>query len=147
MRLKLWFTAAVDLFRFVSRYRARVAQAQFDERQHQLAIVRELVSGFVDLARANQEGLLEIAKAQVAQAESFQLWLKGFQSAGVTPEPSSSVTDEMEWLEEQKRLAANGDIEAIATLPPEFQFALALEHMNAEQLGNFDREGQDFPSS
>lgn len=146
IRLRFWFTFVVDLFRVISRRRARLAQDRFDERQHQLAMVRELVQGFVDLAKANQDGLLEVAKAQTKQAEAFQQWLKGFQSTPGELPPSSSITDKDEWLLEQQKLAAAGDVDALTNLPPEFQLALALEKLNHENLGDFDREGRDFPN-
>lgn len=151
-----YLTAFVELFRFLKRYRERKdAQRQFElealreEREHQLKMLETIFSRMVDLSASNNAGILELAKAQQAQADVLATWLKGFHISDPTPTAPSVVRDEDEWTAEQRRKLLNGDPDAFPVdLPPEFQLAFAIDHLdklNQDSLESegFDREGSD----
>lgn len=133
-----------ESIRFIKHYRERQAQREAfarseraEERKHQLLLVEGISQRIVDLAREQNIGLVEIAKAQQAQAASFQQWIDGFKIQNPEPLPPISL----EQLDAMKVAEEDG------LLPPEFQLAYdlkALEKLNQKSLGDFDREGSDF---
>ena len=149
VKLKSLLTALTYAFQFLERRRQRLedvrvleAEERAAERQHQLLVMQSMFSGLLDVVKANQEGLLEIAKAQTAQAQTITEWLKSFQ-VSTPPEPPMSVEQTDSWIEEQKARALAGDPEAFAGLPPEFQLAAVLNRLEGPDE-HFDREGSDF---
>lgn len=157
LRLRLILMAILETFRFVKRYRLRQAQARELERQeraaereHQFTMLETIFSKMVEMQKVNNEGLLALAGAQQAQADVLATWLKGFQISDPSPQPPQTVREEDEWVAEQRRLMVAGDPDAFPVdLPPEFQLAFAIEHldkMNQQALTSegFDREGSDF---
>ena len=141
-----YLTAFVQLFRFIQRYRdraeaRRVAEAaeRAAERMHQLQMLDGLFTKLVEVSRANAEPILELARAQQAQADVMSAWLKGFAISDPSPTPPQVVNDEALWAQEQR--AALAELASAGELPQEF--ALALQLHEQEQQG-FDREGSDF---
>jgi hypothetical protein len=143
---------AFEALRFIKRYRERVAAQRAElarerqaERDHQRLLVETLFVRVLDIIKVQQDGLLKLGEAEIARAEAFSSWLKGFQVPSTSPEPSHRVTEDDEWLAEQAELRAQGDPSAFPVdLPPEFQLAAALAKLNQDSLGEFDREGSDF---
>jgi hypothetical protein len=141
-----YLTAFIELFRFIKRSRERAdARLRFQmeeasrERAHQLAMLDTIFSRMVDFARTQNEGMLEIARAQTAQAGVMGEWLKGFQVSDPTPVPPQVVRDEDVWERESME-------SLLKELPPEFKLAFDLDKLNQASLeaDGFDREGSDF---
>ena len=138
----------VELFRFIKRYRERELQRlayeaneRKLEREHQRLLVEGIFQRIVDLAQTMNVGVVEIAKAQMAQAASFQQWLDGFK----IQDPSPAVPTSPDSVERQAWLEENG---FPTDLPPEFQLAYTLKELesmnnNALATEGFDREGRD----
>ena len=141
-----YLTAFLEAFRFVRKFRLwlearedkRLAAAAA-ERAHQLAMLDTIFSKMVEFSRAQNEGMLEVAKAQLAQSNVMGEWLKGFHISDPTPIPPQVVRDEDLWRREQ--MAGLLD-----ELPPEFKLAFDLDQLNKSSLEaeGFDREGSDF---
>jgi hypothetical protein len=147
MTWRLIFTALVDAFRFIKRYRERQAALRGEqllererERQHQLELMKVISSQLVEFARANNEGLLKLADASKEQAEVFKTWIEGFKPPSDLPIESSRVSEHDEWEREQKELE-----DVTSYLPPEFRLAAALDAADKSKDPNphFDREGRD----
>lgn len=144
---------AWESIRFIKHYRERQAERERSqsreralEREHQRLLVEAIASKLVDVVKTNQDGLLQIAKTNAAQAEVFNTWLKSFQPINPDPEPSRVIREEDEWEMEQERLGL-----PIDQLPPEFRLAFNLEQLERSAAGgksdpnpHFDREGRDF---
>jgi hypothetical protein len=150
MAFSVWFsTVLIDAFRFIKRYRER-QQAALDyasserakEREHQRVLIASVADRFLDVIRANQEGLLKIAEASNAQAAVFQTWIDGFKPTSMEPVASHTVTEEDEWNREQ---AHEQEVLAQLSHHPEFALALTLNKLDSSQDPNpvFDREGRD----
>ena len=148
-----YLKVAWEAIRFIKHYRERQAEHERSqsreralEREHQRLLIGAIAEQLVAIVKANQEGLLEIAKTSAKQAEVFGVWLKSFQTSP-DPEPSRTLRDEDEWALEQNRLAENDPEAFMANLPPEFQVAFALSKLDAPHSGDpnpdFDREGRD----
>ena len=141
-----YLTAFLEAFRFVRKFRLwlearedkRLAAAAA-ERAHQLAMLDTIFSKMVEFSRAQNEGMLEVAKAQLAQSNVMGEWLKGFHISDPTSIPPQVVRDEDLWRREQ--MAGLLD-----ELPPEFKLAFDLDQLNKSSLEaeGFDREGSDF---
>ena len=123
--------AIFEALNFVQRRRERIRAEREAERQHQLAMFDKVIVMFETLAdgqsrTAEQQSaaLIEIAKANAAQAETFATWLKSFHT--VETPTSSVITDEDEFYAEQQRMFEDAGIPT-ADLPPEFQLALRLQ--------------------
>jgi hypothetical protein len=124
--------AFLEPFRFIKRYRERVAAAAAAERAHQLAIVDRLAGMIESLSDSQSRqltdvstALVEIAKSNQAQAEGFSTWLKSFQIA--TSAPSTSVIrEEDEVRAEQARFLEELGIPADAEIPAELKLAFDL---------------------
>lgn len=113
-------------------------------RQHQLALVREVVKGIEALtdaqaiqAKEQAASLTAIATANAAQAEAFSHWLRAFTTSAAPT--ASVVTEEDEWEDEQKRLASRYGLnpELLANLPEEFRLAHQLQQ-GILDIGNDD---------
>lgn len=121
--------------------RERREQREALAREHQLALVREIVKGLeaitdgqVAQAREQASALTEIAKANAAQSEAFSKWFSSFQIS--SPPTSTVVTEEEEWAREQQKLAEHYGIpaEAAFDLPEEFRLAHELKTSFAAAL-------------
>jgi hypothetical protein len=146
-----WLRALFEVFRFLKRRRERLnAQTRqeraerAEERQHQLDLLESLFSKIVTMAQEQQKGLLEVAKAQQAQAAVLTKWLEGFQN---TPEPEEptiapSLRDEDDPMEDLT--AALGDVDP-SELPPEFRLAFA-EHQKSRlgEVSSGDSEDSSY---
>jgi hypothetical protein len=148
--LKFYLTAFVKALNFFAKRRsaklaaemtafiaAREAREERErDRQHQLQLVEVVATKLVEFAKTNQEGILQLAAAQTAQAEILSTWMKGFQSPSTTPvESMPAAVDEWE--------NPYGLVEPTAPdvqLPPEFKLAYSLKH---DPNPDFDREGRD----
>lgn len=113
-------------------YRARRDAALAAERQHQMNVisaVTRVLETSLDSAttqnKQNADAMLAMAKAQATQAEAFGTWLKSFTTLAEAP-TSSVVTEEDEYIEEQKQLLAHGYPADVSVMPEEFKLALAL---------------------
>lgn len=131
-------------FAFIQRYRQRKQERlnaereeRAAERHHQHLMLDTIFSRVVEMQKASTDALLEVAKAQQAQADVLGTWLKGFQIHDATPTAP---------------MRAEGDVEVwepladVGELPPEFSLALDLDRvdkLNQKELENFDREGRD----
>lgn len=148
LRIRLLF----EVFRFIKHYRER-QQAERErqaterryEREHQRLMIEAIASRALEAIRVNQEGVLELAKAQAKQADVLNTWLKSFQISP-EPEPSSVVREEDELRIADERLRDIDPEAYIGQLPPEFRLAYALDKL--EEQGDdpnpgFDREGRD----
>jgi hypothetical protein len=154
-RLQLYIDVAMRVYRairqalaFVQRARDRREAAlaaerkeRADERDHQRLLIEGIATKLVEFSRVNQEGVMELARAQAATADALQTWIKGFHVPPETDMSPSVVREEDEWELEQERLAED-PTRYIASLPPEFALALSLQKLDA---GDFDREGRDIP--
>lgn len=103
-------------------------------REHQLALVREIVKGVealtdgqVEQAREQARALIEVARANSAQAEAFGNWLKSFTVAAAPT--SSVVSEDDEWAAEQAKLASQYGLtpDMADHLPEEFKLAHQLQ--------------------
>lgn len=127
---------------FVAYIEARAEEARIG-REHQLALVREIVKGIealadgqVSQAREQSAALIAIAQANAAQAASFSKWFESFQ---ITSAPtSSSVSEEEEWATEQRKLAESYGLppELGPDLPEEFRLAHQLQAGFKDFLAN-----------
>lgn len=102
-------------------------------REHQLTVIREairglevLVEGQVDIAREQSSALIEIAKANAAQAAAFNQWLSAFTQNTAAP-TASVISDEEAWALEQAEMARRFGLNPDEVLPPEFQLAKELQ--------------------
>lgn len=136
-RLSRFLSMAFESLRFIKHYRERQTQRAFDaqveraaERAHQIAMLDAVIRMVESLGDAQSKqtaetsaALIEIAKANQAQAAGFTSWIQSFQT--LTPPTSSVVTDEDEYDAEQQRIADKLGLDA-ADLPEEFRLALEL---------------------
>lgn len=122
------------LCRPIEAARERREQREARARDHQLALVREIVKGIEALtdgqvAQAREQGaaLTAIATANAAQSEAFSKWFSSFQIT--SPPTSSVVSEEDEWAREQQKLAEHYGLpsEAAFDLPEEFRLAHELK--------------------
>jgi hypothetical protein len=134
----------IEAFRFIRKFRlwlderhTRRLAAEASERAHQLAMLDTIFSKMVEFSRAQNEGMLEVAKAQLAQSNVMAEWLKGFHISDPTPLPPQVVRDEDLWMKENMGAVLD-------ELPPEFRLAFNLDKLQKEQNETFDREGSDF---
>lgn len=141
-----YLTAFASIFRFIRNYRERQnarevrAMAQrHAERAHELEMQELLFTKLIELSKVNQEGILELARAQAASTEVMATWLKGFAISDPAPAAPQVFSDEDAWAREQQQ--AMTALAADSTLPPEFALALQLHQAGA---AGFDREGSDF---
>lgn len=119
----------IEFFRFFKHLRERRAARERLDREHQLALVTQLVHGLEVIAESstrqaeeNTKALSDIAKGVIAQAESFNSWIKSFQ---ITSAPDTSVVrDEDELASEHQRFAESLGLPA---LPSEFALAHELQ--------------------
>lgn len=126
-------------FRFLKKRRERLEAAELRiaatataERAHQLAMldrVTSMVESLVDSqakqAAEQSAALIEIAKANQAQATSFSDWMKSFQT--VDAPTTSVVREEDELAAEQSRLLEEFGLQPDETIPEEFKLALRLQ--------------------
>lgn len=126
-------------FSFIKRRRERreaaeqrAIEAAAAERAHQLAMldrVTSMVESLVDSqakqAAEQSAALIEIAKANQAQATSFSDWMKSFQT--VDAPTTSVVREEDELAAEQSRLLQEFGLEPNEVIPEEFKLALRLQ--------------------
>jgi hypothetical protein len=127
--------ARLRLMEFEARQRA-------EEREHQHRMLDTLFTKLAEGQRVQNEPLMELAKAQIAQASVMQQWLEGFRVTNPDPVPPQVVRPEEEWMKEQMRLSAIlGSDAMMPELPPEFQLAFDLARQQSE---DFNREGSDF---
>jgi hypothetical protein len=142
-RIRLLWSAFRASVAFIQRYRQRKQERlnaereeRERERQHQHLMLDTIFSRVVEMQKASTDALLEVAKAQQAQADVLATWLKGFHTDSTPVAP----------------MRAEGDIEVwepladVGELPPEFSLAFDLNRMdklNQQELVDFDREGRD----
>jgi hypothetical protein len=125
-------TAFFEIFQFLRRRRECIDAQRAAERQHQLAMFDKALQMFETLTEGQTKqaaeqaaALIEIAKANAAQAETFATWLKSFQTAEA---PTSSVVrEDDEFAAEQQRMFEQLGISPDSELPAEFKLALRLQ--------------------
>lgn len=124
--------AFFEIFQFLRRRRERLLAERAAEREHQLAMLDKALQMFETLtegqtrqAQEQAAALIEIAKANAAQAETFATWLKAFQAA--EPPTSSVVREEDEFAAEQQRMFEQLGIIPSSGIPEEFKLALRLQ--------------------
>lgn len=134
--MRLWLTAFIDAFRFISRARERRAASLREEREHQLALYGQLArsleiitEGSAKQAEENTKAITELARSSAAQAAAFSTWIASFQAT--TPPESTVVRDEDELAAEEARLADS--------LPEEFRLAFSL-HGTADFMDDVKKD-------
>lgn len=135
------------MFHPIKQWLARRDSALRAERDHQLALVRELVRGLEVLAEGqaksieeSSKALIELARSSAAQAEGFTTWIRSF--ATTTPDaalPPNPIADEENEhsaeVEELKRALGMGDSPVAA------EFGLALELHQQDFLNAVRKDG------
>lgn len=140
----LWLVQFVKWFNVVERRRLQIDADKEEralERKHQLLLFEGVLNKAIELAKVNNQAVEQLAAAQVATANAFAQWLKGFQVPDVASGPAVNnvLKDENLWeLPDGTTIGDFGD------LPAEFALAAKLHKMNEQALGDFDREGSDF---
>lgn len=126
------YLAQWDLRVATERAEQALEKSRF-EQAHQLTLAKTFMDGLTAMQEAQRDaqqtsvdGLMEIAKAISAQAESFGKWIALFQTSG--PATSSVVRDEDELLKEQMALLEAGMPAELAELPEELRLAWALKN-------------------
>lgn len=134
-----YLTVFVEFFRFVKRYRERqealrIAQAteRHAERVHQLQLVETLFSKLIEHSKAQNEPLMEIAKAQQNMAETFSGWMKSFAIPEGQLQPLAPIAPQDEGWEFDDVLEGLDPKELAKNLPPEFSLAFQLDEMEQE---------------
>lgn len=128
--------AFVDVFRVIRRYRERQLETRRLEREHQLALVGQIVrsievitEGSAKQAEENTKAISALASASASQAAAFSTWLGSFTTSA---SPTSSVVrDADEIAAEDARLAAD--------LPEEFRLAFSL-HGNDDFIDSVKKD-------
>lgn len=145
-----WLRSVVEGLRFLKRreerlnaLRAQERQDRAAERQHQLELVDKLGGMLIQTIKSQQEGILELARAQQSQASAFSGWVESFNKVPEPLEPTIAASlDESDDFEDVFATLQGVDPE---TIPAEFRLAFAQHQLDRQrETSSGDREDSSY---